>query len=127
MNIYLLDAGGLFYIAIFAGILFLLVAVLVEALIMKLMKYNLFGKAFLHSLLVNIISAVAGYLLMDTAFDSETLVGLAGLFLITLIIEGIGLYLLNNKYPVGKTFKVTLVMNLVTYSFLVFIYIWQNT
>lgn len=127
MEVYLLDAGGagLYYIFIGLAIIFMLLAVLAEAGIMILMKYTIpFKKAFIDSLIINVISLAAGFILLEL-FDTpdfSTIQTLAIFYIITVIIEAIGLYLLNKQKPVQKTILVTIAMNMVTYIILYLFY-----
>lgn len=119
MNLFLLDAGG-------AGlvfgimIIFMIAAVVIEALLMVVMKYNMAGKAFLDAFLVNLTSLVAGYILLWTTgelfyyFDSPFLNWLT-LYSITVVIEFVILYLLNRRHRVGKTFLTCVIMNVASY------------
>ena len=119
MKLYLLDAGGA-GLAFAALIIFIIIAVSIEAIVMLVMKYNKAGKAFLDSFLVNIASLAGGFILnsfIDDLFESG-LVNLLILYVITLVIEFILLYLLNRKLPAGKTFLVCAVMNIVSYGIL---------
>lgn len=92
--------------------------ILTEAVIMLLMKYNSFGKSFLHSLLVNIASVAAGFLLYELVpemFEPGYLPKFLGLFLLTVAIELPVLYLLNKSKPVRDTVNAGVFMNAVTY------------
>lgn len=119
MNIYLLDAGG-------AGlvfgimIIFMIAAIVIEALVMMVMKYNIAGKAFLDAFLVNLASLVAGYILLWTRGElvsstDSVLLNWLILYGITVIIEFVILYLLNRKHRLGKTFLTCAVMNIASY------------
>jgi hypothetical protein len=122
MHKYLLDAGG-------AGlvfgimIIFMIIAVVAEALVMIIMKYNKGGKAFLDSFLANLASLIAGYILLLLPgsslyfFDSEVLNWLV-LYGGTVVVEFVVLWLLNRKHSAGKTWLVSIVMNIVTYGVL---------
>lgn len=128
MGIYLLDAGGagLYYIFIGLLIIFMLLAVLAEAGIMILMRYTEpFKKAFTDALIVNIISLAVGFVLLQL-FDSlnySTIQTLGIFYAITVLIEAIGLYLLNKQKPIQKTILVAIAMNIVTYVILYLFYL----
>lgn len=119
MNFYLLDAAapGLVFGVM---ILFMIVAVILEAVTMMIMKYNKAGKAFLDSFLINLVSMGAGFVILlsgsglfeivDSPFLSITI-----LFLITVVVEFLVLYLLNRKLTIQKTLTAAIVINLVTY------------
>ncbi|HKC36624.1 MAG TPA: hypothetical protein VKB95_11200 [Chitinophagaceae bacterium] len=122
MKLFLLDAGGagLYFAAL---VVFTIIAVSAEAIVMLLMKYNKAGKAFLDSFLVNLGSLVAGYLLLaitGTVFNLTTSAALniLILYVLTVAVESLLLYLLNRGYPVKKTVLVCIVMNLLTYLIL---------
>jgi len=127
MNKLFLDAGGagLVFIAFGIFVLFIGLAIIIETLIMILMKYNTrFKKAFLDSLLLNMASLAVGFVLWQFFRDFlryYSLLSLLILYAVTVMVESGLLYLLNRKHPVGKTLRVCLVMNLVTYILLFFI------
>jgi hypothetical protein len=121
MSIYLLDGVGAgFLLLLFGlGVLFIFIAILAEAMVMQLMKYEpVFKKALLRSFVVNLISLAAGFILTSSSsnlFHLENMAGFALMFAVTLLIETIGLYLMYKEKPVTKTLLVSLVMNVVTY------------
>jgi hypothetical protein len=122
---YSLDAGGaaLFYLLIGAGIVFIILAVLIEALVMLLMKYHTLRKAIVQSLVVNLVSMIGGFFLLQLEWDwfnLDSIEGFIGMFLITLIIEGLILYLFNKTTWISRTILVILVMNIITYFVLFF-------
>ena len=122
MKLYLLDAGGA-GLVIGALILFIIIAIAVEAIVMLLMKYNKAGKVFLDSFLVNIASLAGGFILNSFTgelfgFTTSPILNLVILYAITLVIEFPLLYLLNRKQPAGKTFLTCAVMNIVSYIIL---------
>ncbi len=122
---YLLDAGGaaLFYLLIGAGLFFMLLAVLIEALMMLIMKYHTFRKAIVQSLVVNLVSMIGGFFLLQLEWDwfnLDSIEGFIGMFLITLLIEGFILWLFNKSTRISRTALVTLVMNIITYIVLFF-------
>ena len=134
MNIYFLDAGGAAWAValLWLLIIFMIIAILVEALVMKLMKYNTaFKKTLLDSFVANIVSLMVGFILLYSGVSlfksnsdsgnssaTNTLINLLLLYSITVVVEFGVLYLLNNKKPVSKTFLASVVMNLVTYIIL---------
>jgi len=118
MKLFLLDAGGAGLVLV-ALVIFMLIAFVAEALAMMLMKYNNAGKSFLDSLVINLVSLGAGYIviLLNSSLDftdNET-VDFILIFLLTVVVEGITLYLLNQRKPISKTLLVTVVINLITY------------
>ena len=119
MNFYLLDAAapGLIFGVM---IIFMIVIIVLEAVTMMIMKYNKAGKAFLDSFLINLVSMGVGFLILfsdSSLFEitDNAIVGLAILFLITVVIEFLILYLLNRKLSVQKTLIASVVINLVSY------------
>jgi len=98
----------------------MIVTIALEAVTMIILKYNKAGKAFLDSFLINLVSMGAGFLLLFSDSDlfeitDNAIVGLAILFLITVVIEFLILYLLNRKLSVQKTLIASVVINLVSY------------
>jgi len=123
MNFYLLDAaaGGLILGFL---VVFMLLAVTIEAITMIILKYNKAGKSFLDSFIVNVVSLIAGLLLenfSDYGIDivENEYLNLFILFLITVVIEFAFLFLLNRKKPVGKTFLTAVLINVVSYLLLI--------
>ena len=119
MKLYLLDAGGA-GLVLGIMIVFMIAVIVIEALIMMLMKYNKAGKAFLDSFLINLVSLVAGYLIVWVNGDlvlytSSVILNLLILCVITVAVEFAVLYLLNQKHKVSKTFPVSVVMNIASY------------
>jgi hypothetical protein len=92
--------------------------IVAEALVMLLIKYNRIQKAGLDSLLVNLASVAAGYILLKLApglFGQYSIPELLVLLLITVAVELPVLYLLNKAKIFVYTLKAALIMNLVTY------------
>lgn len=123
MNLFLLDAGGagLAYLVFGVFIIFIVLAILAEAAIMLLCKFHLgFKKAFIDSLIANLISLGVGFIIVETVgsvFDYDV-ANLIGLFGITVVVEGICLYLLNRSKPFGRLALTTVAMNVFTYIIL---------
>ena len=124
MKIFLLDAGGA-GLVVAVLLMFMFAAIVIEAITMLLMKYNKAGKAFLDSLVINLVSLGAGYIVLyfytSLEMTSNELLNLFLLFLLTVLIEGITLHLMNRSKPVNKTILVAFVINLITYLGLFFI------
>lgn len=123
MEFFLLDAGGAGLLILFIGLglLFLFIAILLEAIVMSVFKYNEFKKALLHSLIVNIASLCVGFILEEVVsdgIDASQWVMLLVLYGVTLIVETPILYAMNRAKPVAKTIQVSLVMNFLTYIIL---------
>lgn len=94
------------------------ITLLAEAFVMLLMKYSRFPVSFLHSLIVNVSSLLAGYLLITAApelFAGYNITDLLILLLITIAVELPLLYLLNRTKPFVQTSVVCVLMNLITY------------
>jgi hypothetical protein len=123
MNFQLLESdwAGLVYYIYGLIILFMLLAALLETVVMILMKYNIrFKKAFLDSLIVNVVTLAIGFLILKTAlFNSYSVLNFFILYAITVAGEFPLLYLLNKKKPLLQTLKVVLLMNLVSYLLLI--------
>lgn len=125
--LYLLDAGGasLYYFFFALFVAFVLFAILAEAVVMILMKYNIkFKKAFLDSFLANLATFTLGFVLIEFVsdfFNSTELFNLFVLYIMSVLMEWGVLFLLNRAKPAKESFVVTVVMNLPTYAFLVLI------
>jgi len=126
MHVYILDAGGAALVLIFL-VVFMLIAFLVEALGMILFKYNPAGKAISDSLIINLVSLAAGFLLLQInsslSFTNNELLDFLLVFLLTVLLEAITLYLLNRNKPFPKTLLVTVIINILTYLVL---YLFRN-
>jgi len=119
MNFYLLDAAapGLIFGVM---IIFMIVTIILEAVTMIIMKYNKAGNAFLGSFLANLVSMGAGFMILFSGsdlfeIDDRPILSLGILFLITVVLEFLILYMLNRKLPVQKTLIAAIVINLVSY------------
>ena len=125
--LYLLDAGGasLYYFFFALFVAFVLFAILAEAGVMILMKYNIkFKKAFLDSFLANLATFTLGFVLIEFVsdfFNSTELFNLFVLYIMSVLMEWGVLFLLNRAKPAKQSFVVAVVMNLPTYAFLVLI------
>lgn len=123
MKYYLLDAGGA---GLILGILviFMLAAIFLEGLTLLLLKYNKAGRSFLDALVINLASLGVGYLIVSFTptgldFTNNLYLDFFLIFLVTVVVEFIVLYLLNQKKPVKKTFIAATVINLVSYLLLI--------
>lgn len=118
MNLFILDAGGA-GLVIFMLLGFMFLAILIEAIMMMLLKYNKPGKTLLDSLVINLVSLGAGYLIIYSLgsldFTDNEYLNLFVLYLLTVLIEGICLYLLNRTKPLNKTLLTVFVINIITY------------
>jgi len=123
MKYYLLDAGGA---GLILGLLviFMLAAIFLEGLTLLLLKYNNAGRSFLDALVINLASLGVGYLIVSFTptgldFTNNLYLDFFLIFLVTVVVEFIVLYLLNQKKPVKKTFIAATVINLVSYLLLI--------
>jgi hypothetical protein len=124
MRIILLDAGGA-GLAYAALAIFMIIAVVTEAVVMMIMRYNNAGKSFLDSFVANVTSLVAGYLLFAATGSGFYIVdsvifNFLLLLVITVAVEFAVLYFMNRGRPANKTFLVATVMNVATYIILYF-------
>lgn len=121
MRIILLDGvgAGILLFLFGLGLLFIIIAILLEAMIMQWMKMHAsFKVALPQSVGVNIASLASGFVLSSIDSDLFHLNNMAGfgvMFLVTVIIEFILLYLMNKKEPVKKILLICLAMNMATY------------
>lgn len=125
MNHTLLDAGGaaLLVLVLGAGILFLLLAITIEAIFIQRMGLvQHFGKAMLQSFLANLATLLVGYVLLTIivrdVFYDYIWISLAVCYVITVIIEAWILQLLNKGHTLRETFRVSLYMNIASYVLL---------
>jgi len=122
VKIILLDgAGAGLLIALFGiGLLFLLLAVVLEAIVMQRMKYQfIFRVSLIQSLVANLVSLAAGFVLSSVSenqFAIDNYTGFAILFAVTVLLEFIVLYFMNKTQPAKRTLMVCFMMNLVTYA-----------
>jgi hypothetical protein len=122
LKIILLDGVGAgFLLFLFAiGILFIFLAIFIEAIVLLQMKYvTTFKIAFIQSLVVNLVSLGSGFILNYVPgeyFTFNSTRGFAALFVSTLIVEFIVLYMMNKNITFARTGIVCLVMNVITYT-----------
>jgi len=121
MKFYLLDAGGAGLVFGFM-IIFMIAAIVVEALLMLALKYNPVGKAFLDSLVINLVSLGVGFMLLSAGdsldITNNEILNYILLFLLTVLVEMLTLYIMNRSKPFSKTLLVSFVINLVSYGIL---------
>lgn len=121
MNFYLLDAAAPGLI-VGVMIIFMLIIIVLEAVTMLIMKYNKAGKAFLDSLLINLVSMGAGFLILLLGVGKLGIIGnayinLLALFAITVLVEFAVLFLLNRRIPIRKTLLAAVIINIISYLF----------
>jgi hypothetical protein len=127
MKFYFLDAGiGSVTTLIWLAVLLVLAVSIVEWFVLLLFKLGNPGKLFLHSLLVNVASALLGYVLaapLDSIGqnDSSGLVSWLAFFVLTVIVEGFLLQVLNKQQPAKRVWLAAITMNVVTYVALYFL------
>jgi hypothetical protein len=119
MAFYLLDAGGA-GLVLAVLIIFMIAAVTLEGLIMGLMKYNPFGKAFADALIINLVSLGGGFLLIEILpngldFSNNEFLNYFILYALTVAVEFFVLYLLNRDKEILKTLLAAIVINIVSY------------
>lgn len=124
MKIYLLDGAGAGLIFGFL-IIFMIVAIVLEAIALLLLKYNGAGKSFLDAFLVNIASLAVGFLIVNFVptgldFTNNIYLDFFLIFLITVVAEFVVLHLLNRAKPMKKTLVAAVMINLVSYLLLIF-------
>jgi hypothetical protein len=122
MKLFLLDTGAalLFPINI---IVFMVVAIMLEAVVMLLFKLNKFSKCIIDSFIVNLASLIVGFILLSVLNKMNTGANLQNstvllwliMFAVTILVEGVGLMLLNKKKPRERIWVTTITMNLVSY------------
>ena len=123
MNFYLLDAGGAGLVLALL-VIFMLAAIFLEGLTLLLLKYNNAARSFLDALVINLASLGVGYLIVTFTstgldFTDNLYIDFFLIFLITVVVEFIVLYLMNPKKPVKKTFIAATIINLVSYLLLI--------
>lgn len=126
MNFYFLDAGigaeGLVWLAV----IYLLAVTIVEWIILLFFNLGNPGKLILHSLIINVASAVVGYIIAEpldsiVKSDPNGLITWSIFFVITILIEGFLLQLLNRQQPPKRVWLAAITMNAVTYIALFFL------
>jgi hypothetical protein len=110
------SATGLLWLAL----LLLLGVIIVEWIVLLLFGLGNPGKLFLHSLIVNIASTILGYVLAAplssiSQNNSSDLLSWLVFFIVTVIVEGFLLQVLNKEQPAKKVWMATFTMNLVSY------------
>jgi hypothetical protein len=79
----------------------------------------------LDAFIVNVASLAVGMILIEfisRVFNNLTIFNLIWLFLITLVVEGGLLYLLNRAKPFSRTALVTFIMNAATYALFILVF-----
>jgi hypothetical protein len=120
----LADAAGWYFLAPLFGAVaavgFLFIIVLIEALVLRGLKWGSLKLSFVDSAVINLTSATAGVLLF--AFSARLVnQGTAFLLLVfgalTVLIEG-GMLTLLQRHPLRQTWTAAIAINAVSYAFL---------
>jgi len=122
-NFILLDAGGALIILPFYFILHLITTVFIEGSVLYLFKYKTYNKCLTDAFQVNLYSLIIGLFLMRPVSSfvyylckgNNLYFTLFLYYLITILIEGLTLKLLNKTFPLIKLIAADLLMNLITY------------
>ncbi len=126
MDISLLDAS-LAGLAELILVIALIIIMVIEWIVMLIMKLSSPVKALLHSFFVNLASLAVGYILpkfsIEIGLVSENFSGLFIGFIISVIVEGLILQVLNKKVAPKKVWLTCVVMNIVSYAGLLIIYV----
>lgn len=123
---FLLDAGGAFLLVIpVAFVLFMTGIIFLEAWVLYFFKYEKFKRCLRDSMLVNLVSLVAGFICMFFLKPAD--IGMTPLFFIffalTLLSEGGMLLLLKKGQPVRTILLATVIMNVLSYLILALIFL----
>ena len=112
----------------FTVIALLILIILIEAVVMLFFNFNKFGKCLLDSFLVNLASLIAGFILSSLNLSISVLDNPGNItviliaLLVTIVVEGWVLQLLNMKKPAKKVWLVCAVMNIISYAALIGFY-----
>ena len=106
-----------------ALIVFMAIAVVAEAFVMLLMKYNVAGKALLDSFIVNIASLIVGYLLYGITgslfyITDSLILNWLLLYALTVLVEFCILNWLSRSRPRNKTLATSAMTNVASYLIL---------
>jgi hypothetical protein len=140
MKLFLLDAAGAELILLLpvAFVLFLFFWGLAEGFIINLFKINRFWKSVWHAMLVNLVSVIAGFVILNVTdgtqyedffeleADTRHLSPWVIYWIVSVVIEALVLKLLNRSAAWSKIFTASVVMNIITYVFLYFFYFYFN-
>lgn len=127
MRFFLLDGGGAFLV-VSVLIVFMIVTIVLEGVVLLLFKIEKAGKCFLYSLIVNLASLGAGYIILplirqigNEYTKSDLVIHWVIVFAVTVLVEGFLLILLTKKNK-EKIWLATVIMNILSYAvlFLVF-------
>lgn len=126
-----MDAGGAGLLLIFPLMIILLLLVwgFVEGFVIYLFRINSFWRSIWHAIIVNLISLVAGFIIIGvsrhTGWEEYTEIGRRSdltpwivYFVISVIIESLVLKAMNRSKSWGRIFSAGIVMNIVSYIIL---------
>ena len=108
----LLLAGGIFFAVFSIGTL------VIESLALWLLKWGSFGRSLLASFLMNLVSTLAGFILLAFSFliGNFYILFVVG-YLLSILIEG-GVLMLMKKDAARQNWIASLVANTASYGFL---------
>jgi hypothetical protein len=122
MNTNLLDVAGPGLVVVFglgALVVVLPAIILVEAIVLRLLKWGTLWKALLDAFLMNLASSVAGACVFSLGFLALTSAALWTSLLVSgvlsVLIEG-GVLTLLKRHPARQTWTAALAANLVSYA-----------
>lgn len=122
MNTNLLDVAGPGLVVVFglgALIVVLPAIILVEAIVLRLLRWGTLWKSLLDAFLMNLASSVVGACVFSLGFLALTAEALWTSLLVSgvlsVLIEG-GVLMLLKRHPARQTWTAALVTNVVTYA-----------
>lgn len=118
----ILDAGGAFLLVVPVFlILFMAIAVFMEAGILMLFGYQQYKVAVRHALLANVVSLVVGILMYQLVDNFPFMLLFAAYYVVTFLVEFGMLASLNKELPIAKLLLASLTMNVASYVLLALI------
>jgi len=104
--------GGIFFAVFSAGTL------VIETLALWLLKWNSFGRSLLAAFLMNLVSTIAGFILLAFSFliGNFYILFVVG-YLLSVLIEG-GVLMLMKKGAARQNWIASLIANAASYGFL---------
>ena len=117
----LADTGSIWVLLAFGAILaiaFLIAAILLESLVLKLLKWNSYWRSLWASLLMNLASTLVGIPLTLLLINAEPVVYLPIAWGVSVIVEG-GVLVLMKRDGGRQNWTAAIVANLASYALLV--------
>ncbi len=117
----LADTGSIWVLLAFGAILaiaFLIAAILLESLVLKLLKWNSYWRSLWASFLMNLASALVGIPLTLLLINAEPVVYLPIAWGVSVIVEG-GVLVLMKRDGGRQNWTAAIVANLASYALLV--------